>query len=91
MLALLNKLCQTSAPSGCEAALAELIADEIRPFADDVYQDALGNLIAYKKGNGEKLMLCAHMDEIGLVATCIGDKGQIYVAALGGVSPYCSL
>ncbi len=91
MLTLLNKLCQTAAPSGCEAALSELIAEKIRPFADDVYQDALGNLIAYKKGNGEKLMLCAHMDEIGLVATCHGDKGQIYVAALGGVSPYCAL
>ncbi len=91
MLTLLKKLCDTPAPSGCEGALAELIAAEIRPYVDELWQDALGNLIAHKKGAGKRLMLCAHMDEIGLVATCHGEKGQVYVSALGGVSPYSAL
>ena len=51
----------------------------------------MGNLIAHKKGNGKKLMFAAHMDEIGLIATCHGEKGQVYVAGLGGVDPYASL
>lgn len=91
MLARLQKLCESAAPSGAEGALAEVIAEEIRPFVDEVYRDALGNLIAHKKGSGKRLMLAAHMDEIGLVATCYGEKGQIYVSALGGVNPHAAL
>ncbi|MBE7036754.1 MAG: M42 family metallopeptidase [Ruminococcaceae bacterium] len=91
MLTILKKLCETSAASGNEEAVAKLIAEEIRPYVDEVYTDALGNLIAHKKGTSKKLMFAAHMDEIGLVATCYGEKGQVYVAALGGVSPQTAL
>lgn len=91
MLARLQKLCETAAPSGAEGALAKLIEEEIRPFADEIYQDALGNLIAHKKGDGKRLMFAAHMDEIGLTATCYGEKGQIYVSALGGINPHAAL
>ena len=91
MFDLLKRLCETPAPSGCESRVSELIQAEIRPYVDSLETDALGNLIAHKKGNGKKLMLCAHMDEIGLVATCHGEKGQIYVSALGGVSPHRAL
>lgn len=91
MLTLLKKLCEIQAPSGGENGLADVLAEEIRPYVDEVYQDALGNLIAHKKGEGPKLMFAAHMDEIGLAATCYGEKGQIYVSALGGVSPYAAL
>ncbi|MBE7048085.1 MAG: M42 family metallopeptidase [Ruminococcaceae bacterium] len=91
MLRLLQELCETIAPSGCEEAMSLIVKRELTPYADDMYQDALGNLIVYKKGNGKKLMLCAHMDEIGLVATCFGEKGQVYVSALGGVSLHAAL
>ncbi len=91
MLTLLKKLCETPAPSGNETGIAKLIAEEIRPYVDEIYQDALGNLIAHKEGKGKKLMFAAHMDEIGLVAMCYGEKGQIYVAALGGVSAQTAL
>ncbi len=91
MFDLLKKLCMASAPSGCEKALAKLIEAEIAPYVDEIKTDALGNLIAHKKGNGKKLMFAAHMDEIGLVASCCGEKGQVYVSPLGGVNPYAAL
>lgn len=91
MLARLQKLCEITAPAGAEAAVADRIEEEVKPYADEVYRDALGNLIAHKKGNGKRLMLAAHMDEIGLVATCYGEKGQIYVAPVGGINPYAAL
>ncbi len=91
MLTILKTLCETSAAPGNEGAIAKLIAEEVRPYVDEVYTDALGNLIAHKKGAGKKLMFAAHMDEIGLVATCYGEKGQVYVAALGGVTPQTAL
>ncbi len=91
MFKLLQTLCEAPAPSGCEKGLAELIEKEIKPYVDTVETDALGNLIAHKKGNGKKLMFCAHMDEVGLVATCFGEKGQVYVSPLGGLSPIAAL
>jgi len=91
MFELLEKLCMTPAPSGCEKQIRELIEKEISPYVDSVETDVMGNLIAHKKGNGKKLMFAAHMDEIGVVATCHGEKGQVHIAALGGVDPYASL
>ncbi len=91
MFSLLQKLCETTAPSGCESRIHELITQEIKPFVDEITVDSLGNLIAHKKGNGKKLMFCAHTDEIGLIATCIGKEGRVYVSGLGGVSPYAAL
>ncbi|MBR7164333.1 MAG: M42 family metallopeptidase [Clostridia bacterium] len=91
MFELLEKLCTASAPSGCEKQVRELIEKEISPYVDSVETDVMGNLIACKKGSGKKLMFAAHMDEIGVIATCHGEKGQVYVSALGGVDPYASL
>ncbi len=91
MFDLLKTLCDIPAPSGTEAGLRRVIEEKIAPFVDECHVDALGNLIAHKKGEGKKLMFCAHMDEIGLVATCFGEKGQVYVSPLGGVSPQTAL
>ncbi len=91
MFELLEKLCTAPAPSGCEKQIRELIEKEISPYVDSVETDVMGNLIAHKKGSGKKLMFAAHMDEIGVIATCYGEKGQVYVSALGGVDPYASL
>lgn len=75
--------------SGKEHAVAYKIKDMIAPWCDTSYIDALGNLIAVKNGCGEerrKVMLCAHMDEIGFIVNYIEDSGFIRVAPVGGIS-----
>lgn len=91
MMELLKKLCLTFSPSGNEEKICDLIANEVKPYADEVYTDVLGNLIAHKKGNGKKLMLAAHVDEIGLALTFIDDNGFLRFGAVGGVDPIFSL
>ena len=83
----IRELVRLSGVSGNEAAVAEYIKGQILPYVDKVYDDALGNLVAIRKGEGPKVMLMAHMDEIGLVATFVDEKGFIRVAAAGGVDP----
>ena len=79
-------------PSGRERAAGEVIKGFVAPHADKVYYDALGNLIAYKKGtSGKKIMLATHMDQIGLIVTNIDDKGFLRVSNVGGVSPTVSI
>ena len=86
MLKLLEKLTQIPAPSGSEERIHDAIREEIAPFVDEISVDALGNLIAHKKGNGARVMFAAHTDEIGLIVTFITDKGLLKVSNLGGVS-----
>lgn len=81
----LLKLLAPSAPTGFERAVADVIKDELAPFADSIETDPLGNLIVRKKGPGKKLMLAAHMDQIGFMVTDIDDKGFLRVARLGGI------
>ena len=83
----LKSLCLCPSVSGRENNIRKLISEMIAPFADEVRTDALGNLIATKKGNriGKKTMLCAHMDEIGFLVTFIEDNGMLRVANIGGI------
>ena len=83
----LKKLCAAPSVSGREARVRDIIKEKIAPLVDDVTVDTLGNLIAHKKGSeGEgRIMLCAHMDEIGLLVNFVEDSGYIRVATLGGV------
>lgn len=82
----LKKLCLTNSPAGRETKIRELIKDMITPLVDETRVDALGNLIALKRGMGErKVMLCAHMDEIGFIVNFIEDSGMIRVGFLGGI------
>ncbi|MEG2569856.1 MAG: M20/M25/M40 family metallo-hydrolase [Clostridia bacterium] len=81
----LNSLSQIPSPTGDERALAAKIAELARPFADEIKTDALGNLIISKTGLGERVMIAAHMDTIGLVATHYDDNGFIRFGALGGL------
>ncbi len=88
MKELIQKLVQTSAPSGYEAKARELIRAEITPFVDEIRVDALGNLIA-RKGQatpkGVRIMLSAHMDEIGLIVTHVDENGFARFTTIGGV------
>lgn len=85
----LKKLTETPGPSGHESELRELILGALSPLVDEARADALGNVIACKRGSGESpgsIMLAAHMDEIGLMVTKL-DKGFIRFTSVGGVDP----
>ena len=84
---LLKKLAETNAPSGSEENVRKIISEEAGKYADDITVDTLGNLIVRKKGPGKRIMLTAHMDEPGVIATVIDDKGFVYFSPLGSVKP----
>lgn len=88
---LLNKLTQINSPSGNESKICDFIEKEIKNYVDEIYRDNLGNLIAHKKGNGDRVMFDAHTDEIGVIAMFIEDNGYIRFSNLGGVSAYNAL
>lgn len=88
MKELIKKLVETPAPSGYEKAVRDLIRGEIEPLADEITVDALGNLIARKGSrseNGLRIMLAAHMDEIGLIVTHVDENGFVRFTRIGGV------
>lgn len=85
---LLKKLSETSGVSGFESAIGKILKTEIAPFVDEVNEDVMGNMIAHKKGAGKnplKVMIAAHMDEIGYMVTHIDDNGFLRLDKLGGV------
>lgn len=88
---LLKKLALCTSPSGREDGIREIIKEEVKECFDEIYTDALGNLICHKKGNGKKLMLCAHMDEIGFVVTYIDNAGFLRFGNVGGILAYNSI
>lgn len=91
MFELIKELTAAFGVSGNEEEVRELIKRKIANHIDEVKTDALGNLLAIKKGKGKKIMLAAHMDEIGVMATFIDDKGFIRFSNIGAVYPHYSL
>jgi endoglucanase len=78
----------TPSVSGREDYIRGVIAEMMLPLVDEVSIDAMGNLICVKRGNGEtpqKVMLCAHMDEIGFIVNFIEENGYLRVAPVGGI------
>lgn len=88
---LLKKLVGVYGPSSNEKAVRDFITNEIKDFVDEIEVDSLGNLIARKKGNGKKVMISAHMDQIGLMVIDIDDNGFLRFTNVGGISPSVSL
>ncbi len=87
-LKLLERLCTARGISGSENEVRTLILDEIKPYATSVEVSPLGNIIAFKKGAKRpktKLMLNAHMDEVGLIVTHIMDDGLLRFSTVGGI------
>lgn len=84
---LLEKLISTFGVSGNEEDVRKLIEGEIKKYVDEVSVDKLGNLIAHKKGKKPKIMLVAHMDEIGLMTKEIESRGKISFSTIGGADP----
>ncbi|NSW90452.1 MAG: M42 family metallopeptidase [Firmicutes bacterium] len=91
MFNLLAKVTNAFGVSGNEEEIREVIIGEIKDKIDEINVDPLGNLLAIKKGKGKKIMVAAHMDEIGIMATYIDEKGFIRFTNIGGVSPFNSL
>lgn len=90
MKKLLKILTETFGPSGYEDAVRAVILKEVKPLADEVRVDALGNVIARMKPakgakNPKKIMLAAHMDEIGLIVSHVDANGFIRFTNVGGV------
>ena len=90
MKSIIQKLVETPGPSGFEYQIRDVIREIIGDAADEVRVDALGSLIA-KKGTqtdqGMRVMISAHIDEIGLMVTHIDENGFLRFANIGGVSP----
>lgn len=82
---LLKRLSETPGVPGREERVRALVVEELRPLVDELRVDALGNVIALKKGNGKRrVMVAAHMDEIGFMVKYIDDDGYLRVQPLGG-------
>ncbi|MGM0501437.1 MAG: M42 family peptidase, partial [Bacillota bacterium] len=84
----LKKLSETIGVSGYEKNITKQVEEVFSPYTTGIKYDNLGNLIAYKKGNASdaiKVMLAAHMDEIGLMVTKIEDEGFLRFTAVGGI------
>ena len=89
MLELLKKLCRIPAVSGREDALRDFIINEIKGFAE-YSADPSGNLICFKRGKKpavKKIMVDAHMDEVGIIASFITADGFVKFQTVGGIDP----
>lgn len=90
-ISLLKNLCETPGAPGFEQRIREVVLKEIESHVDEITIDNMGNLIAIKKGSqnseGKKVMLAAHMDEIGFIVTHIDDNGFVRFHTLGGFDP----
>ncbi len=85
LFGLLKRLTEAFGVSGYEDDVRGVVIDELRGVADSVEVDSLGNVIAVKKGEGGlRLLLDAHMDEIGFFVRYIDERGFVYLSPIGG-------
>ncbi|MFN8712832.1 MAG: M42 family metallopeptidase [Bacteroidota bacterium] len=87
--ALLSSICETPGAPGHEQRIRELVLREIKKHADEITIDNMGNVTAFRKGrsSAKKVMIAAHMDEIGFIVTNIDDRGFLHFIPLGGFDP----
>ncbi len=87
-LELLEKLSLAFGPTGCEDEVAEIIKEQIDGYYDSITESFPGNIIAHVKGSGHgKLMISAHMDEVGFMISDVDDDGFLYFQNVGGMDP----
>ncbi|MEQ8907895.1 MAG: M42 family metallopeptidase [Vicingaceae bacterium] len=85
---LLKQICEVSGAPGYEKKIRELVLKHVTPLVDEVKVNNMGNVYAIKKGKQDKkVMIGAHMDEIGFIVTHIDDKGFVRFHTLGGFDP----
>ena len=88
MLDLLKTLCAASGVSGDEGETREIIRAHAAEHSNDIFVDVMGNLIVKKSGKSRSdktIMVCAHMDEVGVIVTSVTDDGFVKFACVGGI------
>lgn len=83
---LLEKLCNATGPSGYEGDIRNIIKEELKSYVDEIKVDKMGNIIAHKKGDGKKVIIDAHMDEVGFIITGYNEDGTLRFDCLGGIN-----
>jgi endoglucanase len=90
-VSLLKQICKIPGAPGFEKPVRDLVISLVRPHVDEVRIDNIGNVIALKKGvrnpDGKRVMLAAHMDEIGFIVSHIDEHGFLRFNTLGGFDP----
>ncbi|MBM3169552.1 MAG: M42 family metallopeptidase [Bacteroidetes bacterium] len=90
-VSLLKQICEMPGAPGFEKRIRDLVVQVVTPFADEVRIDNLGNVIVLKKGarnpDGKRVMLAAHLDEIGFIVSHIDEQGFLRFNTLGGFDP----
>lgn len=76
---------ETNSPSGCEDEMRELILKEIGHM--EHFVDSMGNIIVHKKGEGKRVLISAHMDEVGFIVSKITEDGSLKFKCVGGIEP----
>ena len=85
---LLERLCNASGVSGDEGAVRQIVLDELKPYASETKIDALGNILITRRGergNRLRVMLAAHMDEVGFMIISDEGNGLFRFAIVGGI------
>ena len=85
---LLERLLNAFGVSGSEENVRKIIVKEIKKYFNKTHVDKLGNLIAYKSGIRPRIMLAAHMDEVGLIVKNIDGQGRTYFSVIGSIDPF---
>lgn len=82
----LTKVVDTPTPSGFEQEGQKLFEQFAKQYVDELYSDTIGNVVAHKKNPGKKkLMITAHIDEVGFMVKYIDENGMLYVVPIGGI------
>ena len=86
MRELIRTLVTAYGPSGVEDQVRDVIHAEVESLVDEIRVDPMGSLIAHKQGGERRIVLCAHMDEIGVMVSYVDEKGFARFTPIGGVS-----
>ena len=90
-VSLLKQICEIAGAPGFESRVRNLVIEEVSPLVDQLEVDNLGSVVTVKKGknnpDGKKVMVAAHMDEIGFIVTHIDENGFLRFHTLGGFDP----
>ena len=90
-VSLLKQICEIAGAPGFEKRVRNLVIELVTPLVDEVKIDNIGNVIALKRGkrnpDGKRVMIAAHMDEIGFIVTHINENGFLRFHTLGGFDP----
>lgn len=87
-ISLLSELCKVPGAPGHESLIRNFVINQVKPLVDELHVDALGNIIAIRKGStAKKVAVAAHIDEIGFIVTHIEDNGFLRFHTLGGFDP----